>query len=99
MGQFLHLLTNSGIGLPTDLWVPATEKIKPQFSDQIAAGYARTFNDKFEVSLEGYYKTMDNLIEYKDGASFFDNETDWQEKVHTGRGWSYGGELLGRERK
>ena len=48
MGQFLHLLTNSGIGLPTDLWVPATEKIKPQFSDQIAAGYARTFKDKFE---------------------------------------------------
>ena len=94
MGQFLHLLTNSGIGLPTDLWVPATEKIKPQFSDQIAAGYARTFKDKFEVSLEGYYKTMDNLIEYKDGASFFDSETDWQDKVHVGRGWSYGGELL-----
>ena len=94
MGQFLHLLTNSGIGLPTDLWVPATEKIKPQFSDQIAAGYARTFNDKFEVSLEGYFKTMDNLIEYKDGASFFDNETDWQDKIHIGRGWSYGGELL-----
>ena len=94
MGQFLHLLTNSGIGLPTDLWVPATKKIKPQFSDQIAAGYARTFNDKIEVSLEGYYKTMDNLIEYKDGASFFDSQTDWQDKVHTGRGWSYGGELL-----
>ena len=94
MGQFLHLLTNSGIGLPTDLWVPATEKIKPQFSDQIAAGYARTFNDKIEVSLEGYYKTMDNLIEYKDGASFFDSQTDWQDKVHVGRGWSYGGELL-----
>ena len=94
MGQFLHLLTNSGIGLPTDLWVPATEKIKPQFSDQIAAGYARTFNDKIEVSLEGYYKTMDNLIEYKDGASFFDSQTYWQDKVHVGRGWSYGGELL-----
>ena len=94
MGQFLHLLTNSGIGLPTDLWVPATEKIKPQFSDQIAAGYARTINDKIEVSLEGYYKTMDNLIEYKDGASFFDSQTDWQDKIHIGRGWSYGGELL-----
>ena len=43
--QFLHLLT-TGIGLPTDLWVPATQKIKPQFSDQIAAGYARTFLNK-----------------------------------------------------
>ena len=94
MAQFLHLLTNSGIGLPTDLWVPATEKIKPQFSDQIAIGLARTFNNKFEVSLEGYYKTMDNLIEYKDGASFFDSQTDWQDKVFIGRGVSYGGELL-----
>ena len=70
------------------------QKIKPQFSDQIAAGYARTINDKIEVSLEGYYKTMDNLIEYKDGASFFDSQTDWQDKIHIGRGWSYGGELL-----
>lgn len=94
MAQFLHLLTNAGIGLPTDLWVPATSKIKPQFSDQIAIGYARTFNNKYEVSLEGYYKTMNNLIEYKDGASFFDSNTDWQDKVHIGRGWSYGTELL-----
>ena len=70
MAQFLHLLTNSGIGLPTDLWVPATEQIKPQFSDQIAIGYARTISNKIEFSLEGYYKTMENLIEYKDGASF-----------------------------
>ena len=70
MGQFLHLLTNSGIGLPTDLWVPATKKIKPQFSDQIAAGYARTFNDKIEVSLEGYFKTMNNLMSIKMALHF-----------------------------
>jgi len=94
MAQFLHLLTNTGIGLPTDLWVPATQKIKPQFSDQIAVGYARTFLNKFEVSIEGYYKTMKNLIEYKDGADFFDTQNDWQEKVHVGNGTSYGGELL-----
>ena len=94
MAQFLHLLTNSGIGLPTDLWVPATEKIKPQFSKQMAVGLAKTFLNKFEASLEGYYKTMENLIEYKDGASFFDSQTDWQDKVFMGRGWSYGGELL-----
>jgi outer membrane receptor for ferrienterochelin and colicin len=94
MGQFLHLLTNSGIGLPTDLWVPATEKIKPQFSDQIAIGYARTFNDEIELSIEGYYKTMNNLIEYKDGASFNVAQNDWQEKVHVGKGSSYGLELL-----
>jgi hypothetical protein len=94
MTQFLHLLTNTGIGMPTDLWLPATEQIAPQFSEQWAIGYATTIKNKFEISVEGYYKTMDNLIEYKDGASFFNTELDWQQKVEVGRGWSYGGELL-----
>ena len=94
MAQFLHLLTNTSIGLPTDLWVPATDKIAPQTSDQVAIGFAKTVRKQYEVSIEGYYKWMNNLIEYKDGASFFGNETDWQEKVESGKGWSYGGEIL-----
>jgi hypothetical protein len=94
MTQFLHLLTNSGIGLPTDLWLPATESVKPQYSNQFAAGIAKTFLNKYELSLEGYYKTMENLIEYKDGASFFNTDQDWQTKIYAGRGWSYGGELM-----
>ncbi|MDB9931687.1 TonB-dependent receptor [Flavobacteriales bacterium] len=94
MAQFLHLLTNTSIGLPTDLWVPATDRIAPQTSDQIAIGFAKTLKKQYEVSVEGYYKWMNNLIEYKDGASFFGSETDWQDKVESGRGWSYGGELL-----
>lgn len=94
MTQYLHLLTNAGIGLPTDLWLPATDRIKPQDSHQWAVGYARTFKKKYEVSFEAYYKTMNNLIEYKDGASFFGNDQDWQDKVEVGKGWSYGGELM-----
>ncbi len=94
MAQFLHLLTNTSIGLPTDLWVPATDRIAPQTSDQVAIGVAKTIKKQYEVSVEGYYKWMNNLIEYKDGASFFGNETDWQDKVESGKGWSYGGELL-----
>ena len=94
MTQFLHLLTNSGIGLPTDLWLPATSQVAPQYSKQVAIGYARTFLKKYEFSVEGYYKTMDNLIEYKDGASFFNTQLDWQNKIQVGRGWAYGGELL-----
>ena len=94
MAQFLHLLTNAGIGLPTDLWVPPTANIKPQTAQQLAAGAARQLNDGYEVSIEGYYKWMNNLIEYKDGASFLANANDWQTKVETGRGWSYGGEVL-----
>jgi hypothetical protein len=94
MTQYLHLLSNTSIGLPTDLWVPATERIAPQKSTQIAVGIAKTLKKGFEVSLEGYYKWMNNLIEYKEGASFFGNSVDWQDKVEAGKGWSYGGELL-----
>ena len=94
MTQYLHLLTNAGIGLPTDLWLPVTDSVPPQQSQQIAIGAAKTLKGKYEISLEAYYKTMDNLIEYKDGASFFGSETDWQKKVEIGKGWSYGAELL-----
>lgn len=94
MAQYIHLLSNAGIGLPTDLWVPVTGKIPPQFSDQIAAGYSRTIKKDYQFSTEVYYKYMNNLIEYKDGSSFFGSETDWQEKVELGRGWSYGAEVL-----
>ena len=94
MAQYLHLLTNAGIGLPTDLWVPVTDTIRPQFSNQIALGIATTLKNDMEFSVEGYYKTMKNLIEYKDGASFFANSEDWQSKVEMGRGWSYGAEVL-----
>lgn len=94
MTQYIHLLTNSGIGLPTDLWVPSTSKIKPQQSYQFAAGFAKSIGSTYEVSVEGYYKHMDNLIEYQQGATFYNVDKDWQSKVETGEGSSYGGELL-----
>lgn len=94
MAQFLHLLTNTGIGLPTDLWVPPTENIKPQLAHQVAAGVVRDLPADYSVSFEAYYKYMENLLEYRDGAGFFGNATDWQGQVESGRGWSYGGELL-----
>ncbi len=93
MRQFIHLLSNSGVGLPTDLWVPATDLVKPQESWQVAVGVAKSFNG-FELSLESYYKEMDNLIEYLDGASFFNTDDDWEEKVAAGSGTSYGTEFL-----
>ncbi len=94
MTQYLHLLTNSNIGLPTDLWVPATARLKPMNSDQIALGTVYRFNDDYSLSIEGYYKTMTNLIEYKEGASFLSLQDDWQDKVVQGKGWSYGMEVL-----
>ncbi len=95
MKQYIHLLTNSSIGLPTDLWLPVTKIVKPQFAIQYAIGSAYSFKDLFEFSVEAYYKTMSHLIEYKEGASFFSQSNDWQEKVETdGKGECYGMELL-----
>ncbi len=94
MTQYIHLLTNAGIGLPTDLWVPATATIKPEHSDITSAGVASNLNNAYEFSVEGYYKTMRGLIEYKEGASYLNIEGDWQDKVETGNGESYGAELF-----
>ncbi|GAB2988197.1 TonB-dependent receptor [Cyclobacterium sediminis] len=93
MAQFIHLLTNAGLGLPTDLWVPATANIGPQKAMQVALGGVKNFNG-FEFSAEAYYKTMDGLIEYKDGATYLNLDEDWQDKVAVGEGVSYGIELL-----
>ncbi|MCW9707477.1 TonB-dependent receptor [Fodinibius salsisoli] len=93
MSQYVHLLTNSGIGLPTDLWVPATQNVKPQRAQQAALGVAKTIED-FEVSVEGYYKTMQNLIAYEEGATYLSIEESWQDKVVSGEGESYGAELF-----
>jgi hypothetical protein len=93
MQQNIHLLTFEGIGLPTDLWLPSTKIIEPQKSWQLAAGYARSINRSLEVSAEVYYKEMDNVLSYQDGAGIFD-VSDWQTRVTQGKGYSYGLELF-----
>ncbi|MBC8172657.1 MAG: TonB-dependent receptor plug domain-containing protein [Chitinophagales bacterium] len=99
MTQFIHLLSNSGIGLPTDLWVPATDKVVPQNAHQYALGFAYTLQDNYEISVEGYYKKMNNIIDYKDGASYlYDGVTEWEDKVESGEGWAYGGEFFLQKR-
>ena len=94
MTQFLHLLTNPTIGLPTDLWVPVTNQVAPEYSNQLALGYAHTLEKGIQFSVEAYYKDMENLIAYKEGVSFFGSDEDWQNKITVGRGNSYGMEFL-----
>ncbi len=94
MTQFIHLLTNSGIGLPTDLWVPSTEQIKPQNAWQYAVGFAKNFNKGYEFSAEAYYKEMENLIEYKEGSTYLNVSDSWENKITAGTGDSYGFELF-----
>jgi hypothetical protein len=103
MNQYMHLLSNTGIGLPTDLWVPATSKAPYMSSQQWAAGVAKDFLKKgYDVAIEGYYKEMKNVLGYREGASFLavganSESVGWETNVTSGRGWSYGGELLLRK--
>jgi outer membrane receptor for ferrienterochelin and colicin len=97
MSQYIHLLTNSTIGLPTDLWLPSTEKILPESATQYAFGIVYQPVEGTEISFEGYYKSMKNLLEYKEGASFFSFEDDWQNKIEIGNGRAYGFEILARK--
>lgn len=102
MNQYLHLLTTSGSGLPIDLWVPATDRVAPQQSWQAAAGLAATLGDgQYEFSVEGYYKRMTGLIEYKEGTNFFLSFEDrWEDRVEVGgEGEAYGVEVLLQKKK
>jgi outer membrane receptor protein involved in Fe transport len=91
--QYIHLVSNAGSTLPTDLWVPSTYRVKPQISWQYAAGIFKNFYDnEFETSVEVYYKDMRNQIEYKEG--YTPSLNDPEEDFTFGRGWSYGTELF-----
>jgi len=97
MIQYIHLLSNSNISLPTDLWVPVTKRIPPMASNQYTAGVFYKLKNIINFSVEGYYKSMNNLIEYKDGASFMGSSTGWEDKVNVGKGWAYGVEFLAQK--
>lgn len=97
MTQYLHLLSNSSVSLPTDLWVPVTDKVEPMTSNQFAAGVFYSWKNTVDFSIEGYYKKMSNLIEYREGTSLFGSTDSWEEKVCMGDGWSYGLEFLAQK--
>ncbi len=95
--QYLHLLSNATSGSPTDRWVPSSNNIKPQIADQIALGYFINLADnKYEVSVETYYKNLQNLIDYRTGAELVFNSSVETEVVF-GKGEAYGIELLLRK--
>ncbi|MBP9098077.1 MAG: TonB-dependent receptor [Ferruginibacter sp.] len=92
--QYIHLVSNAGTTLPTDIWVPSTYKVKPQISWLYALGVFKNFNNNmFETSVEVYYKNMQNQIEYEEGYTPNTIE-DIENSFTFGRGWSYGTELF-----
>jgi hypothetical protein len=91
-------------GGPLDIWFPSDNNIKPQTSSQYSLACVQyLFDDLLEASIEGYYKTMNNIIDYKDGATFLQNSAlhsvnktsyNFEEQLRTGRGWAYGTEFM-----
>ncbi len=94
--QYVHLTSLSAVSLPTDIWFPTTDIAKPQKGWQTSIGYFQNFKDnKYEASVEVYYKGMKNLIEYKQGALPSDNVNDNTDNLLVfGKGWSYGAEFF-----
>ncbi|MCB9273282.1 MAG: TonB-dependent receptor [Lewinellaceae bacterium] len=94
MQQPVHLLSNSAIGLPTELWVPSTDKVGPQEGWQSGLSADWAFRQGWSLETDGYYKSMDNLLAYSEGALFLN---DWEDNVTAGNGTAYGMEMLLRK--
>lgn len=99
MNQYIHLLANNNFGMPTDLWVPVTKRVKPQVSYQFSSGIAYSKEQSVEASMEVYYKNLRNVIEYAEGAGFTNAYVGWEDLVETGKGWAYGAEWLLQKKK
>ena len=98
--QYIHLASISSVSLPTDVWMPCTDLIKPQLANQYVLGLFKNFReDMFETSVEVYYKTMANQIDYKEGAEPQDNVFDNPDNAFTyGKGEAYGAEFFLKKR-
>ena len=98
MYQYLHLISNTTAPQPTDLWVPSGNFIEPQMVDQYAIGFFKNLSgNKYEASVEGFYKDMNNLVDYVDGADLITNNTIETELLR-GIGRGYGLEFLIRKK-
>ncbi|HMQ59311.1 MAG TPA: TonB-dependent receptor [Flavilitoribacter sp.] len=92
MNQYLHLVANAGVTLPTDIWYPSTANVKPQHSDQVAAGFSHLLGGQYFLTIEGYYKKLYNQLEFVDAAQLFVND-DLEQEFAVGKGRGYGLEI------
>jgi len=106
MTQFVHLLVNPGIGLPSNLWIPSTDRLPPEDAYQLAAAYGGNLSNNLRFEIAGYYKRMHNVVEYtspfdlfftfvnvQDIETKFDANRDWENFVVTGDSYSKGAEF------
>jgi hypothetical protein len=96
--QYIHFLSNTTSTTPFDLWIPSNINVLPEIADQYTLGYFRNFsNNMFETSVELYYKTLQNQIDYRNGANLILNNKVESQLVF-GKGWGYGAEFLIRKK-
>ena len=97
--QYIHLLSNTTSSTPFDLWIPSNVNILPEIADQYTLGYFRNFkNDMYETSVEVYYKTLQNQIDYRNGADLILNNKVESQLV-SGKGLSYGAEFFIKKKR
>ncbi|MEQ8705661.1 MAG: TonB-dependent receptor [Phaeodactylibacter sp.] len=92
MYQYLHLIANAGVALPTDIWYPSTQRVRPQRSDQVAAGVSYLLGSKYFLNFEVYHKWLDNQLQFVDGAQIFVND-ELEDEFAVGEGRAYGMEF------
>lgn len=92
MYQYLHLVASSGVTLPTDIWYPSSPNVEPQRSDQVAAGFSYLLGSRYFLTVEGYYKDQQNVLEFVDGAQLFAND-NLEQEFAIGKGYGYGLEV------
>lgn len=97
MNQCTQLLSTASLAMPSDLWVPVTRHIRPMRAFQYSTGLYYTGIKNWELSVEGYYKDMDNVLEYKDGEGFLGYSRNWENQVEMGKGRAFGVELMAQK--
>ncbi|MEZ4806862.1 MAG: TonB-dependent receptor [Flavobacteriales bacterium] len=99
MAQYIHLASNGNQATPFDIWFPSSPNVKPELADQVAGGYFRNFHEnRWEASMEVYYKDMTNAIDFRDHAQLFFND-NLEGELRFGHAWSYGAEFLVRKQE
>lgn len=94
MTQFVHQLTTPVINLPTDLWVPSTENIRPEHAFSYSLAYQRQWTNQWRLNVNLYYKQLKDIVTTNTVLNIFDNSDLWEKKVIAGNGYNYGSELL-----
>ncbi|MCF8226040.1 MAG: TonB-dependent receptor [Bacteroidales bacterium] len=100
MAQYVHLATSATVSLPMDIWLPSSREIKPQYGDQLSTGYFRNWDgDMYESSVELYFKTARNQVEFLRGVISNSLNMTMMENITIGKGRSYGAEFFLRKRQ